>query len=162
MRFVFLLLAVFSAGAFAAESHDVFIQGPPSPLSTMPTFEKGYLAVYDIDRRISLYAPDGSLAYRATPQVEGASYVFTLNAGADENGSLAAAVQFGIPKVSDRSGGIVVFDPTGTQRAAINTGAYFYRLRSASARTIPSGPLGTSCPRPTIISSFVIIRLLAI
>jgi len=124
MRFVFLLLAFSTAAGFAADTRDVYYQGPLAPLNILPSFEKGYLAVYDLDDQVALYAPDGSLAYRASPHIEGASYVTVYNAGADENGTLAVAVEFRMPKAAERSGGIVIFDQKGAQSVAINTGAF--------------------------------------
>jgi len=124
MRIVFLLLAIFSGAAFAADSHDVYYQGNLTPLNIMPTFEKGYLAVYDIDHQIALYTHDGSLLYRVTAQVDGASFTHISNAAVDENGTLAVAVDFRMPTAAAPSGGILTFDPTGAQIGLINTGGY--------------------------------------
>jgi hypothetical protein len=54
MRLPSLLLAL--TLCCAAEQRDVYYQGPLHPDNTMPTFDKGYLMVFN-SGRIDLYAP---------------------------------------------------------------------------------------------------------
>lgn len=125
MRVLCLLFAMVSGIAFAAETHDVFYPGMLAPLNTMPTFDKGYLVVYDFDSKITLYTPDGSLMYSATAHIDDATYVRVWNAGVDTDGTLAAAIDYKARKANARSGGIAIFDRTGLQTKFFVTGAYW-------------------------------------
>jgi hypothetical protein len=105
---------------FVIQARDVYYQGDLAPLNILPTFDKGYLAVYEPEHTIALYGPDGSLAYRAKALVPGAKYIDVANAAPEADGSLAIAVQYRIEKL--RGGGVAIFDPTGIQSAFIETG----------------------------------------
>lgn len=77
------------------------------------------MAVHQRDHTIALYGPDGTLAYRAMPQVPGAK-LDVMNAAPDNDGSVAIAVAYRIDKL--QGGGVAIFDPTGIQSAFIDTG----------------------------------------
>ena len=69
MRLPFLFLAATLCNpAFAAESREVYYQGFLVPQSIVPTFDKGYLLVYDFEK-IDVYAPDGSPLYSVSAEV---------------------------------------------------------------------------------------------
>ncbi len=120
-RRFFPLITTFAVLPFVAQARDVYYQGDLSPLNIAPTFDKGYLAVYEPAHTIALYGPDGSLAYRATAQVPAAKWTNVVNAAPDNDGSLAIAVEYQLEKL--HAGGVAVFDPTGHQTAFIDTGA---------------------------------------
>lgn len=124
MRTLLVLAAMISFSSFAAQMHDVFYQGNLTSGNIVPTFENGYLAVYDMDHKIALYASDGSLMYRALPQVDGASWASISNVGVDTDGTLGAAVNYQIEKGSVQGGGIAIFSRTGEQTAFLDTGEY--------------------------------------
>jgi hypothetical protein len=98
----------------------VHYQGDLAPLNILPTFDKGYLAVYEPEHTIPLYRPDGSLAYRAKALVPGAKSIGVANADPEADGSLAIAVEYCIEKL--QGGAVAIFDPTGIQSAFIETG----------------------------------------
>ena len=106
---------------FVVQARDVYYQGDLTPLNILPSFDKGYLAVYEPEHAISLYRPDGSLAYKVTARVPHATFIHVVNAAPDSDGSLALAVEYKIDK--SRGGGVAVFDPNGSQAAFIDTGA---------------------------------------
>src|ERR1700722_13120127 len=83
---------------FVVQARDVYYQGDLAPLNILPTFDKGYLAVYEREHTIALYGPDGTLAYRAVPQVPGAK-LGVMNATPDSDGSLAIAIGYRIEKL---------------------------------------------------------------
>ena len=124
MRALLVLSAMISCSSFAAEMHDVVYQGDLGPRNIAPTFENGYLAVYDPDDKIALYAPDGSLMYTASPHVDGASWASITNAGVDTDGTLGGAVSYQIEKGGVERGGIALFSRMGEQRAFLKTGDY--------------------------------------
>ena len=105
---------------FVVQARDVYYQGDLTPLNILPTFDKGYLAVYEREHTIALYGPDGTLAYRAMPLVPGAK-LDVMNAAPDNDGSVAIAVAYRIDKL--QGGGVAIFDPTGIQSVFIDTGA---------------------------------------
>lgn len=105
---------------FVIQARDVYYQGDLVPLNILPTFDRGYLAVYEPEHTIALYGPNGTLAYRAMPQVPGAE-LDVMNAAPDNDGSVAIAVKYRIEKL--QVGGVAIFDPTGIQSAFIETGA---------------------------------------
>ena len=119
-----LVLVMIAFSSFAAEMRDVSYQGNLAPRSILPTFENGHLAVYDLDHTIALYAPDGSLMYRALPHVDGASWAGISNVGVDTDGTLGAAVSYRSGKLSGQRGGIAIFNRTGKQTAFLDTGEY--------------------------------------
>jgi hypothetical protein len=120
MRRLFPLLTILVL-PFVSQAQDVYYRGDLAPLNILPTFDKGYLAVYEREHTIALYGPDGFLAYRATAQVPGAKWANVINASPDSDGSLALAVEYQNEKL--RAGGVAVFDHTGMQAAFIDTGA---------------------------------------
>jgi hypothetical protein len=141
---------------FVIQAQDVYYQGDLTPLNILPTFDKGYLAVYERDQTIALYGPDGTLAYRAMPQVPGAK-LGAMNAAPDSDGSLAIAVRYRIEKL--QGGGIAIFDPTGIQSAFIDTGVDW------SPTQVCFGPdhsiwavgwRGTAQPAPSMVDYFVL------
>ncbi|MGO9273276.1 MAG: hypothetical protein ACLQOO_24075 [Terriglobia bacterium] len=48
-----------SGGSAAAQVHDVYYQRSLTPLNTTPTFDHGYLVVYDWDHRVDVFTPMG-------------------------------------------------------------------------------------------------------
>ena len=61
MRALFLLFAsILCHTVFAATLHEVYYQGDLTPLNITPTFDKGYLFVYD-SQKIDVYAPEPQL-----------------------------------------------------------------------------------------------------
>jgi hypothetical protein len=81
---------------FVIQARDVYYQGDLAPLNILPTFDKGYLAVYEPEHTIALYEADGSLAYRAKALVPGVKYIDVANAAPEADGSLAIAVEYRI------------------------------------------------------------------
>ena len=114
MRIVLLLICILIIPPVAAASGgDVAIQGDLYPLNITPTFDHGYLAVYEM-HSFAVYKPDGSLAMR-TIAPDGGSIV---NVDIDSDGSVAAASH------GSRTGGISIFNPDGSLAARIDTGPY--------------------------------------
>lgn len=109
---------------FVGQARDVYYQGNLTPLNITPTFDKGYLAVYEPEHAVSLYRPDGSLAEKVTTQVPHAAWTNVVNASPDTDGSLALAVEYRIDHLG--GGGVTVFDPTGSQTAFIDTSADYW------------------------------------
>jgi len=112
-------ITVFALLPLLVQARDVYYQGDLAPLNIEPTFDKGYLAVYEPEHTIALYKPDGSLAFRAVPQVSGAKFASVRNATPDDDGSLAIAVEYRLEKRN--AGGVAVFDRAGRQTAFIVT-----------------------------------------
>jgi hypothetical protein len=83
-----------------------------SPLNIRPTFDNGYLVVYEREG-FSVYAPDGSCAFRFT-RPRGS----VVNVAVDLDGTAAAALHQGISR------GTSVFDQIGAQRRYIDTGVF--------------------------------------
>jgi hypothetical protein len=121
MRRFLPLFTTLAVLPLVVQARDVYYQGDLAPLNITPTFDKGYLAVYEPAHTIALYGPDGSLAYRATAQVPRGRWTNVVNAAPDDDGSLAIAVEYRSEKL--QAGGVAVFDPMGTQAAFIDTGA---------------------------------------
>jgi hypothetical protein len=84
-----------------------------TPMNITPTFDNGYLAVYDRDD-VAVYAPDGMLVYRI--KIPYASRI--PNVAVDTDGTAGAAVNSSIAGGS----AILVFDRQGSQTQRINTG----------------------------------------
>jgi hypothetical protein len=122
MRRFFPLITICVVLSVVIQARDVYYQGDLAPRNILPTFDKGYLAVYEQEHTVSLYGPDGSRAYKAKAQVPGETWTNVENAAPDADGSLAIAVEYRVEK-SQRRGGIALFDPSGTQVAFIDTGA---------------------------------------
>jgi len=60
------VLLFLSGGLAVAQTHDVHCQGSLTPLNVTPTFDHGFVVVYDRDHTIDVYAPDGSLRFKAS------------------------------------------------------------------------------------------------
>jgi hypothetical protein len=126
MRLPFLFLAAtLCNAAFAAESREVYYQGFLVPQSIVPTFDKGYLLVYDFEK-IDMYAPDGSHLYSVSAEVPNAKIANIQNAAADVDGTMAGAVEYSRDGTSRTiGGGIAVFDRSGKQLRFVDTGRYW-------------------------------------
>ena len=132
MRLPFLFfVATLCNTAFAAEPREVYYQGFLVPQSITPTFDKGYLFVYNFDK-IDVYAPDGSPLYSVSAQVPNAKTAHIQNAAADVDGTMAAAVYYSRGRT--RGGGIVC-STAQESRHASSTPARIGRHRPASLRT---------------------------
>src|SRR6059058_5356386 len=101
----------------SSQIHDVHYQGGLTPLNITPTFDHGYLVAYDRDESVDVYAPDGSLRYKASAHGPDGSQARIFNAAVDADGTLAAAIEYplscnvpGIGAVPWRGGGIAFFD----------------------------------------------------
>ena len=124
MQVLFSLLLIMSAAAATAQVRDVHYQGNLTPLNIAPTFDHGYLVVYDRDRRIGVFRPDGALIYKVAAQVPGADWANIENAAVDSDGTMAAAIRgVSAPGVA-RGGGIALFDRTGIQTRFFDTGDF--------------------------------------
>jgi len=121
---LFLLLLLLYGASVTAQVRDVRYQGNLTPLNTTPTFDHGYLVVYDWDHRIDVFAPDGALMYSVSAQVPGSDWANIENGAVDEDGTLAAAVRAGSAPGRARGGGIALFDRAGRQVRFFDTGEY--------------------------------------
>jgi len=124
MQVLFLLLLIISDPSAAAQAHDVYYQGSLTPLNDVPTFDHGYLVVYDLDSRVDVFAPDGTLMYRVPAKVPGTDWAAIENAAVDSDGTMAAAVRAGSAAGHASGGGIALFDRKGTQIRFLDTGGY--------------------------------------
>jgi hypothetical protein len=84
-----------------------------SPLNVRPTFDNGYLVVYE-GEGFSVFAPDGSHAFRVA-RPSGTAW---SNVAVDSDGTAASALRQGIHN------GIWVFDQSGARKRYIDTGAF--------------------------------------
>jgi hypothetical protein len=107
-------ILVFPALA-ATAGGEIVIQGNLYPLNITPTFDHGYLAVYE-QGGFAVYAPDGSLALRSASPGGG----FTVNVDIDSDGSVAAVVH----SHNSRTGDIRLFSPDGSPAGRIATDVY--------------------------------------
>jgi hypothetical protein len=138
MRFCFLLLI---SGALAsAQMHDVHYQGGLTPLNITPTFDHGYLVVYDRDESVDVYASDGSLRYKASAHGPDGSHAWIRNAAVDADGTLALSVEYplscnvaGLGLIALRSGGIAIFDQAGVEARFIDTRCDYWPTQVAFA-----------------------------
>lgn len=117
------LITLLAALSLVVEAQSVVYQGDLSPLNILPTFDKGYLAVYEPEHAISLYGPDGHLAYKATVQAPHATSTTVDNAAPDSDGSLAVSVEYRVEQEELFRGGIAFLDSAGNQTAFIATGS---------------------------------------
>src|SRR5438876_11825052 len=126
MRLPFLFfVATLCNTAFAAEPREVYYQGFLVPQSITPTFDKGYLFVYNFDK-IDVYAPDGSPLYSVSAQVPNTKIANIENAAADTDGTTVAAVEYSRDgTTSTVGGGIALFDRSGKQTRFFDTGRYW-------------------------------------
>jgi hypothetical protein len=113
-KLILLSSLVFSTLAVGASVREVYYQADSlTPSNIGPTFVNGYLVVYG--RNVSVYSPDGTLAYTISPPEHG----FIHNVTVDTDQAAAAAVE-----VRGKSGIISVFDRTGSPISVIDTGKY--------------------------------------
>ena len=125
-RYLFLALAG-TAILQAAVLREIYYQGPMTPANITPTFDKGYVLVYDLDRSVKVYGPDGLPRFTAAPDIPGSTGTGVENAAADSDGSVALAVAFWTPSADRKQhmeGGLVFFDPAGKQVRSVDTGRY--------------------------------------
>jgi hypothetical protein len=120
-----LLLFLMSAASATGQVHDVQYRGFLTPLNITPTFDHGYLVVYDWDHKVDVFDPDGALMYSAAVKVSGSDWALIENGAVDADGTMAAAI--GVVSAAGilRSGGIALFDRTGAQIRLMNTAGYF-------------------------------------
>ncbi len=121
MRRFCALTILLTTLSLVTEGQSLVYQGNLAPLNNFPTFDKAYLAVYEREHAISLYGPDGLLAYNATPQAPYPTWTNVENASPDSDGSLALAVEYRHEKLL--RGGIAYFNNVGKQTAFIDTGS---------------------------------------
>jgi hypothetical protein len=112
---ILICTLVFGAGAAGTDGNVDFL-GNIHPLNITPTFDHGFLAVYENGNGIAVYKPDGSLEMRvAAPQHAG-----MVNADIDSDGSVATAVEW----YDRRRSGVRFFNPNGEPASQIDTGLY--------------------------------------
>jgi hypothetical protein len=92
----------------------VVIQGDMRASNIFPTFDRGYLATYELNA-VAVYAPDGSLAMRIAKPA-GGNFV---NADMDSDGSVAVAFHQG-----GRTGGIAIYYRDGSPEGQMMTGVW--------------------------------------
>jgi hypothetical protein len=113
-KLILLSSLLFSTVAVGASVREVYYQADSlTPSNIGPTFVNGYLVVYG--RNVSVYSPDGTIAYRISPPEHG----FIHNVTVDTDQTAAAAVEVG-----GKSGVISIFDRTGSPISVIDTGRY--------------------------------------
>jgi hypothetical protein len=131
----FLFFVVLGALA-SAQSREVHYPAALTPLNTVPTFDRGYIAVYDHVPgtnayliSIDLYSPQGRLMYTASAHPPNGGEVSIHNVAVDDDGTLAAAVGDSTSckapvrgSVPSAASGIALFDPSGIQTSFIDTG----------------------------------------
>lgn len=117
-RLLWLIPFLFSQGPVSADAlREVSFQGADlAPTNTAPTFDHGYVAVYDVDK-INIYSPDGTFAFSFAPPHGG----LTVNVAVDADGTVAAAAGYVPP---DFGPGIAVMDRTGALQTYIATQPY--------------------------------------
>ncbi len=93
---------------------DIVVQGDIRPLNIVPTFDHGYLGVYDA-QGVSVYKPDGSLAMKVSRQANSS----IDNVDMDVDGSVVAAISH-----SASGGTIAIFNPDGSLIREIVTSPY--------------------------------------
>ena len=106
---------------------EVYYQGLLAPANITPTFDKGYLIVYNPERSISVYGPDGLPRFTAGAQVTGATFIHIESAAADDAGTIVAAIRHQIPLGEHGlrdGGGLAFFDAKGKQTRFVDTGRY--------------------------------------
>jgi outer membrane protein assembly factor BamB len=138
---LFSCTSILAVAASPEAKREVFYAGDISPASCTPTFDNGYLAAYDLDSGVLVYAPDGSLAFRFSPPRENAVVV---NVAVDADGAAALAVE-GPPG----RGGISVVDPKGVQLRWIDTGDYV----PSGLSFAPDHSLWTTGSKPELLSA---------
>jgi hypothetical protein len=111
------------AGAILAADRQVTYQGDLSPLNIVPSFDHGYVIVWDRNtdgekqlKTISVFGPDGSRLYQTAIGVPNQKYISLLNGAADTDGTVAVVFQ--------NPGGFAVLDPMGRQIHTVITAPY--------------------------------------
>ena len=138
---LFCCTLILPGAADSQPKPEVFYAGDITPASITPTFENGYLAVYDLDGAALVYAPDGSLAFRFSPPHKGASVV---NVAVDVDGVSAFAVEG--PR---GRGAISIVDPKGVQFRWIDTDDYV----PSGLSFAPDHSLWTTGSKPEVLSA---------
>jgi hypothetical protein len=111
-----LFLLNVSAALATAQQAEALYSGDLSPTHSLPTYEHGFVAVYDhLDNKV--YAPDGSLLFRST---FGPHEV--TNIAMDSDGSAALAIEN--PDESLPAGAVQLVDSKGNQTRWIDTSGY--------------------------------------
>jgi hypothetical protein len=108
-----LVFAILMVPAFAGSSNDTIVQGDLYPLNIVPTYDHGYLGVYE-EGGVSIYKPDGSLAMKVSREADS----FVDNVDIDVDGSVAAAIS------RFPGGTIAIFNPDGSLMRKITTSPY--------------------------------------
>ena len=124
MQVLLMLLLIISGASASAQANDVHYQGQLTPLNITPTFDHGYLVVYDWDHRVDVFAADGALMYSAAANVPGSAWSSIENCAVDADGTMAMAVRPASEPRIPHGGGIALFDRTGAQIRFISTGGY--------------------------------------
>ena len=104
------LMATLCAGAAELRVADY------APSNTFPTFDHGYLVVYELESSLRVHGPDGSLVYRFRP-----AKGYPNSAALRADGTGAAAVGHW---TDDGSGAIVCLDRSGTVTKVIETSGF--------------------------------------
>jgi hypothetical protein len=120
----FLLFLIMFGMSAAAQVQEPIYQTNLMPLNDLPTFDHGYLVVYDWDSRVDVFAPDGTLMYSVPGKVPGSDWAMIENGAVDSDGTMAAAVRGVSAAGRADGGGIALFDRTGTQIRFLDTGGY--------------------------------------
>ena len=118
-KLVVVLCLLSSSMALVAQStREVSYRGADlAPRNIVPSFDHGYLAVFEAIDKVSIYAPDGSFAFSILPSHGG--IVFSVAMDAD--GTVAVTNDHGS---EEESSGIVVLDRTGAEKAYFTTGDF--------------------------------------
>jgi hypothetical protein len=124
LQALFWLSLIVSVASATAQVHDVHYPGDLTPLNCTPTFDHGYLVVYDRDHRVDLFAPDGALMHSVAAKAPGADWAIIDNGAVDADGTMAAAIRTVSGSGIVRGGGIALFDRAGAQIRFIDTGGY--------------------------------------
>jgi hypothetical protein len=127
------VLWLISAALTFAQVRDVYYQDDFKPLNITPTFDRGYLVVYDRNHRVDVFGPDEALMASAAAKASGAEWVGIENGAVDSHGTLALAVQPVSEPYTDR-GGIALFTLPKMEEPGART---HHRLRSSTARLAP-------------------------
>lgn len=121
MHKIAFVLTLFAGAVFAADRR-VTYQGDLSPLNIKPTFDHGYVIVWDLNtdgdkqiKTISLFGPDGSRLYNTAIRSPNQKYIeMMLNGAADTDGTVAVVFR----------AGFAVLDPSGKQIHTVLTAPY--------------------------------------
>jgi len=119
-----LSVVILIAGLLPAADRQVTYQGDIAPLSISPTFDHGFLIVWDRDtdgvtkalKTISVYGPTGSRLYQSAIQGPNLKEATLLNGAADDDGTVAV--------VFDLPGGFAILDSSGKQIQTVVTSPY--------------------------------------